>query len=618
METRDLVFAMKDFTADGDSDADGDDSPQSASPGINVIAQSLSGSKPMSLFGSDDPSDLLLDYNSKFATSEPALFRDEVIFQTMSACIGKNKPNALLVGPAGTGKTKIVEEIARRIANRDETVPPQLANATVYELPIGNLVAGASVVGELEERVTSIIGSLEEQDCILFIDEIHMLASRDQIYDKISQILKPALARGGLRVIGATTSQEARNLAEDPAFARRFTRIIVDELTREQTVTVLDAARPGLVAHYGNKVLLDQSTLEDVVAIADRFSQPGLHRPDNALTLLDRSCADALMDYTRKKAALAKQDPAMAAAMPPAAPVTGKRIKKTALALMTGHAAKESLDKDALQAAFGRLLGQDEAVASVSKMLANRDMDLFDDKQPLAILMAGPSGVGKTEMARIVAEQMTGCEPITLNMTEYSDASTVNRIIGSPAGYVGSDSNAELPFDILQTNPYQVILLDEFEKADRAVQRLFMSALEDGEMKTARGVVYDFSKAIVFATTNAGAGFATRQAIGFARTGQSADAEAAASLSAFFDPELVNRFQKVLQFNPISKETYRGIVAEKYAEAKREALSKKPKLQLPDEMPQTELDRIVDETYVREFGARPAMRAVRNWIQEHV
>ena len=239
----------------------------------------------------------LIDYNKRYRDEGTTLFRDEVIRQTLAVLIGKDKPNALLVGPAGTGKTKIVEDIACRLANHDSTIPNALRDFTIYELSLFRMVgSGTGLVGDLERSVEKAINFAKEpaNKAILFIDEIHMLCGSSKSYGDVAQIIKPYLARGDIRVIGATTLQEARRLADDPAFNRRFSRITVDELTREQTVEVLKQARPAILAHYGCGTVTD-GALEFVVDTADMTSGVGSHRPDNALTLLDRAVGEAIV-----------------------------------------------------------------------------------------------------------------------------------------------------------------------------------------------------------------------------------------------------------------------------------------------------------------------------------
>ncbi len=569
-----------------------------------------------------DPLELLIDYNTKFASAGNILFRDAVIQQTLGILIGKNKPNALLVGAAGVGKTKIVEDIAYRLASNSPTMPAKLAGMHIYELPLSNVVCGSMYVGQLEEKLKAVIDFAcdPKNRVILFIDEIHQLVGDSTTYDKIGQILKPALARGDMRVIGATTLQEAGKLMDDPALNRRFSRVIVDEFTQEQTCEILRDVRGSLMAHYGHKVAINDDVIDAIVTTADQYRAAGSHRPDNALTLMDRVCGDAVV--ARKQAEYdARNDPTLKAAIAavPIIPITEAMLKRTAMKLMTGNAKKNDFDMDAFRDALSVIKGQDGPIEDVLQMLRRNDLDLFPKTTPLTLLFAGSSGVGKTEVVKIIAERLTGVKPITLNMTEYHSPASINRIIGAPAGYVGSDSNAELPFDCLEGNPYQVILLDEFEKADKSVQRLFMSAFDEGYIKTSRGKTVDFSRAIIVATTNAGHTTGASKQIGFGSGAKGPDRAATVkTLSKWFDTELLNRFQAILTFHDIDRETYRSIVAEGYARELARLAQNNRRTNLPPAIPDDELDAIVENTYVPEFGARPAGKAVREFIETHV
>lgn len=574
--------------------------------------------------GDSDPTDdmladMLIDYNALFQNAGPTMYRDAIVRQTLSVLIGKNKPNALLIGPAGVGKTKIVEDIAWRLASNDPLIPDTLKGFHVYELPLSNIVAGSSMLGQFEEKIRAVIDFAEDPDqkAIIFIDEIHQLVEGHGTYSKIAQILKPALARGNMRVVGATTTQEAGDLADDPAFNRRFSRIIVDELTRDQTLDIMKQMRPAFFAHYGNKIAIDDKTLETVAIMADNYHTPGAHRPDTALTLLDRAIGDAII--ARKAQELAAQgNPTVLGAIRavPIIPITEKQIKTTALRLMTGNSKKESLDIDSLRDRLSTIQGQDNVVEKIVTMLRRDDMNLFPRTKPLTVLFVGPSGVGKTEVTKIIAKEMTGKNPIVLNMTEFNSPASINRIIGSPAGYIGSDSHAELPFDCLESNPYQIILLDEFEKGDRSVQRLFMSAFDEGYIKTNKGKTIDFSKSIIIATTNASHKDTTAK-MGFMNETQASAASVVTDLSKWFDTELLNRFSSIMTFNEISKDIYRNIIVAKYhAELERIRVDH-PKINLPDDIPEDDLDAMVETTYIPAFGARPAGKSVQEYIETH-
>lgn len=570
---------------------------------------------------STDATEYLINYNDKFGQAGKAMFRDAVVSQTMAVMLGKNKPNALLVGQAGVGKTKIVEDIAYRLVSQDPSVPDKLLGSVIYELPLSNIVAGSGIVGELEQKAKSVIDFISDPDnnAILFIDEIHQLISGSQTYDKIAQILKPALARGEMRVIGATTLQEATNLTADPAFNRRFSRVIVDELNNEQTVEILEKSTGSYIKHYNNKVAIDNAILPMVVEIANQYGAAGNHRPDTAITLLDRACGDAIIARKAQEVAAAN-DPAVLQAIKatPFVGITAKQLKRTAIALMTGHSKKDALDKNEMMKKLDAIKGQDDIIKQVVDRLARDDKALYPRTKPLTFLFAGSSGVGKTEITKIIAKELTGVKPITLNMPEFHSSASINRIIGAPAGYIGSDSHAELPFDVLESNPYQVILLDEFEKADRSVQTLFMGAFDEGYIKTSNGKLVDFSKAIIIATTNASHTTGKSTHIGFKAVDDEASArrQAITDLSDWFPPELLNRFNMVLTFHNIEKAEYRNILADTY---KRDIARIKAnhRISLPDELDDATLNSMVEETYIPEFGARPAGRAIRDYIEEN-
>lgn len=560
-----------------------------------------------------DMNEYLINYNDLFKDEAPTLFRDSLIQQTISCMIGKFKPNALLVGPAGVGKTKIVEDIARRIANNDPLIPKNLRDYTIWELPLSNIVSGSGLVGDVERKTKAVLEYAQNPDnkVILFIDEIHMLAEGNQTYDKIAQLMKPALARGNMKVIGATTLQESQCLFNDPAFNRRFTRLIVDELSKEQTVEILIHMADEMVRHYNHIIDLDAQVLREVVNVADHYKTIGSHRPDNAIALLDRTMADAVLQEmlsSNKGKRTKKSAPKL---------LTEEQMKKTAMKLMTGNNEKVETDMNLLKKNLEVIKGQDEVLGYLIDVLERDNLNLFPRKVPLSILFAGNSGVGKTKIAKIISRTLTGMEPIILNMTEFSNSSALNRIIGAPSGFVGSESKAELPFDILESNPYQVILLDEFEKADIAVQRLFISAFNEGYIKTSKGKCVDFSKAIMIATTNAG--HTTRgRAMGFNATQKNFKVATISELSKFFDVELLNRFTGVLNFGPITEEIFVEILKDTYRRMVEEIHANRTDITLPAELTESAVKELKDKYYEEEFGARPVRLAVQKYIEDLV
>ncbi len=552
----------------------------------------------------------LINYNKSFSDEQPIMFRDSVIHQTLSCLIGKFKPNALLIGAAGVGKTKIVEEIARRLESDDPLIPDQLKGYTIYELPLSNIVSGSGLVGDIEMKMKGVIkfATDPENKVILFIDEIHMLVNKgDRTYEKMAQLFKPSLARNDIHVIGATTLQEANELMSDPAFNRRFTRVIVDEITTEQTFMILKQLESSMTEHYKG-LSVGEKTMREAIHIADEYRTSGSHRPDNAITLLDRAMADMYIDRVisgNSKNASKKE-----------VYLSASRLKETAMKLLTGNAERTEVSPDSLRKSFDVIKGQDEAIEFIIDTIERDSLELYPRTKPLTLLFAGNSGVGKTEVVKILAKEIMDTKPIILNMTEYNSSASINRIIGSPSGYVGSDSKAELPFDILESNPYQVILLDEFEKADKSVQRLFMSAFDEGYIKTNRGKQVEFSKSIIIATTNAG--YTTKSdSIGFTSGSRNSAQVSLSELRDSFDTELLNRFTKILHFKPITEECYREIIIDKYrrtvAELKKNRLDVE---KLPDELDSKTVDELVKDTFVKEFGARPAERTVRKYIED--
>ncbi|MCR5598066.1 MAG: AAA family ATPase [Lachnospiraceae bacterium] len=561
---------------------------------------------------------LLINYNERFKDSQPTMYRDEVIDQTLSCLIGRTKPNALLIGAAGVGKTKIAEDIARRIANGDPTIPEQLSEMTIWELPISNIIEGSSLVGDVERKAKAVIDFAcdPENKCILFIDEIHLLVGGASQYEKVAQIFKPALARGDMRVIAATTLQESKMMMNDPAFNRRFTRLIVDELSKKQTEEILKSMRHEMYEFYNCKITLPDEIMHEVVQIAEEFRVEGSHRPDNAITLLDRTMADKYI--TLRKEVMEGESKNSEGSCEGVAGLTSSFIRKTAMKLMTGNNNKKPFDRERLVKRLSVIKGQSEVLELVTDILHKDSMGVYPRTRPLCLLFAGSSGVGKTEVAKILAEEITEEKPIILNMTEYNDSATVNRIVGSPIGYKGSESNAELPFDILESNPYRVVLLDEFEKADLSVQRLFMSAFDEGYIRTSRGKIVDFSKTIIIATTNAGHKNVSER-IGFSNDSKAAAIASVDNLAIYIDKELLNRFTRIIDFNPISREVFKEILMETYRRDVAGIKERRPDYSfLRDEIDSDVAERLTKENYLRDFGARPVNRLVKDCIEEAV
>ncbi|MDR0592585.1 MAG: AAA family ATPase [Bifidobacteriaceae bacterium] len=579
--------------------------------------------------GSDEL-DILIDYNEKFArTTGQTLFRDGLIRQVMAVLTRRWKPNPLLVGPAGVGKTRVVEALAAMIADGDPRVPAALAFKTIFELPLAALVAGCSLVGQLEAKVLRAIEFAADPDnaAIIFIDEIHQLSGdTSPMYSKIAQILKPALARGDIAVIGATTVGELKALTADPAFTRRFSTLQVDELTPGQTVAILREAAPRLVAHHGGLTSVDDALVEQVVAVSDAMRRADQHRPDSALTLLDQTLADTIVNYyTACAAANLTADVAALRAGP--LPITVGRLREVAHRLVSGNSRGIATASRATLAAQlkDRLVGQDDAIDQISQAVALMSVNLgvSDDRKPATWMLMGPSGVGKTEATKVLSRHLTGENPIVLNMSEYAHEHDVSKLVGSGPGYIGSNSAAELPFDVLDANPTRVVLLDEFDKAHPQIHKLFLSVLDEGHLRTAMGKVVDFSHAIVIATTNAGSRLATTvlRPVGFT-AGNSPRAVSRGSMIAAleneFPSELIGRFEHLVAFAALTREHLAQIIAAHYTELVDGAVKASPRLAdaIDRALPQAELDALVDETFNPALGARPGRIAARRRAQQ--
>lgn len=582
----------------------------------------------------NDDLDILINYNDLASNGEftEAFFRESQIEQVLNVLDTMKKPNAVLTGEAGVGKTQIVEEIARRLVNGDPIVNGKLKGVTIYELPLGKIVSGSKYVGQLEEKLYDVVdfASNVKNNAVIFIDEIHQImggSSSNPTYDKIAQIIKPALGRGALRVIGATTTQEAVSFMSDPAFSRRWSTVQVPELSPDETVQILLNIRDSFQNHHG--VVLADNIVKDVVSIGDEYKQYGSHRPDSAITLLDKSMSDA---KTRrlKQIEHAKKDPNMQLVInaQPRPVISLNQLRRSALTLLTGDDKMFEQNVSHLEDILEeRIIGQSSAKQSILDAVRRLSLRLTKRVRPTSFLFAGPSGTGKTEVAKQVAEAVFGSKDrmIYINMSEFTSPHSMSRITGSSEGYIGSDSKRELPFDSLENNPYQLILLDEFEKAHTDVQRFFMQALDEGIVKTNRNKEIDFTRTIFIATTNAGVEDLGKKHVGFSG---SVDAEHStqdviSALKTSFDVELINRFEKLIAFTSINESEYMKILAVKYNQIITEAQENRNDLLLqPDSIDIDTADtndvliELTEKSYTPASNGRPAERTMRNYIED--
>lgn len=402
------------INASDDDDFDPQDEPYEPSPEeLQSMSQNPFTAKVF------DPETMLFDLAE--ARKTETKFRENILSLMMSVLISSDKPNALLCGPAGCGKTKIVEELAYRLKN-SENIVPQLKGYRIYALQLSDIVADSGLMGDLENKVKMLINYMSDQDekRILFIDEIHMLF-QEKAYRIVAQILKPALSRGKIKLIGATTTQEANLIDSDPAFCRRMTKIIVDEADHEQTVEILLSMNQHFASHYNISFALSRSKAERIVDIADEFCYSGSHRPDNAITLLDRSIASAVVkNASDKKMKIT---------------LTDRHIKETAFRMTSGHSTPHTFNERAFRRDLSAVCGQEAIIDNLVNVLKLHSLHIRPTKKPFTMLFIGPSGVGKTEVAKIIAKNCAGCTAKSRSIGFNSDSTSETQLISDLSDY---------------------------------------------------------------------------------------------------------------------------------------------------------------------------------------
>ncbi|OOE09551.1 MULTISPECIES: ATP-dependent protease ATP-binding subunit ClpC [Fictibacillus] len=598
---------------------------------------------------------------------DPVIGRAKEIQRVIEVLSRRTKNNPVLIGEPGVGKTAIAEGLAQQIINNE--VPETLRDKRVMTLDMGTVVAGTKYRGEFEDRLKKVMDEIRQAgNIILFIDELHTLIGAGGAEGAIdaSNILKPALARGELQCIGATTLDEYRKYIEkDAALERRFQPITVNEPTKDESIQILQGLRDRYEAHH--RVTITDEAIEASVSLSDRYISDRF-LPDKAIDLIDEAASKVrLRSYTappnlkeleqkleevrkEKDAAVQSQEFEKAASLRDSEQRLREELEKTkdvwkekqgkentevtpediaqVVSSWTGVPVSKLAEEETErllkmeEILHDRVIGQSEAVTAISKAIRRARAGLKDPKRPIgSFIFLGPTGVGKTELARAVAETLFGDEDaiIRIDMSEYMEKHTTSRLVGSPPGYVGHEEGGQLT-EKVRRKPYSVILLDEIEKAHPEVFNILLQVLEDGRLTDSKGRTVDFRNTVVIMTSNVGASTLKRnRSLGFAvhNEGQKYNdmkSKVMDELKRAFRPEFLNRIDEIIVFHSLEKEHLLRIVS-LMADSLKKRLSDQG---IEIELSQAALEKITEEGYDPDYGARPLRRALQRKIEDRL
>lgn len=529
---------------------------------------------------------------------DPLIGRDSEVDRTIQVLCRRTKNNPLYVGDPGVGKTAIAEGLALRIATGD--VPDVLSEAVIYSLDMGQLLAGTRYRGDFEERLKAVMKQVEEDEqAILFIDEIHTIigagATSGGAMDA-SNLLKPALQTGGLRCIGSTTYKEFRSYFEkDRALARRFQKIDVVEPTIPDTIKILQGLKSRYEAHHN--VRFTAAAIKTAVELSARYINDR-KLPDKAIDVIDEAAAaQMLMPKSRRKQVIGQKE--IETTLASMARIPSKHVSRDDKSVLA------SLESDLKRMVFG----QDVALSALASAIKLSRAGLREPEKPIGnYLFSGPTGVGKTEAARQLAETL-GVKLVRFDMSEYMERHTVSRLIGAPPGYVGFDQGGLLT-DAIDQTPHAVLLLDEIEKAHPDLFNILLQVMDHGKLTDSNGKSVDFRNVVLIMTTNAGATEMSKQAIGFGRgTKFDADSEA---IEKAFTPEFRNRLDAVIPFATLPPEVVRMVVDKFIMQLEAQLTDRNVEIDLDA----AARDWLSKKGYHPTFGARPLARVVQEEIKK--
>ncbi len=621
------------------------------------------GYRWLSKFGTD------LTEQAKLGKLDTVIGREKEIERTVTVLCRRTKSNPVLIGEAGVGKTAIVEGLAMRIAKND--VPGKLIGKRVFQVDLSSVVAGTKFRGEFEERIKGIIDeAVGDDSIILFIDELHLLSGAGSAEGSMdaANILKPALARNNLKLIGATTLDEYRkSIEKDKALARRFQTVLVKEPSTAVTLRILKGIKKQYENHH--QVSISDEILEEAINLSQRYISDR-YMPDKVIDVIDEASAIARVtvdkqggsEYKKLKIELAdleskveaaaeKEDYEKAANFKTRVEQINKELKRlekanvnidkapeitsenlaTAISLKTGipvnrvrGSEQELLTK--LESHLQKvIIGQDDAIKSVSKAIRRGRSGISDTRRPIgSFIFLGPTGVGKTELAKVIAREVFGGDDtlIKIDMSEFSEKHNVSRLVGAPAGYVGYEDGGKLTEQI-RRRPYSVVLFDEIEKAHPEVFNILLQILEDGELTDGQGTKVKFNNSIIILTSNLGAEEMYRESeLGFAaktKKDQKAleaehEANEAASMKALrklMRPELVNRFDSIVTFRALSEKDVSRIFNNMIEDLKKRLAQKSLGLQLTEAAEKY----LIEKGYDAKNGARPLRRTIEDELE---